>query len=95
MALGGDLGAALELRGSKLRFDVALFSETNGRWLAEASRGHEREFLDLMAGTPATEVGRVGGPEFVIGQRAERVRVSLSKLRRAWTDALPNLVVVS
>ncbi|HLB68989.1 MAG TPA: phosphoribosylformylglycinamidine synthase subunit PurL [Thermoplasmata archaeon] len=95
MALGGDLGAALELRGSKLRFDVALFSETNGRWLAEASRGHEREFLDLMAGTPATEVGRVGGPEFVIGQRAERVRVSLPKLRRAWTDALPKLVVVS
>ncbi len=95
MALGGDVGAAVELPPSDLRFDIAIFSESNGRWLVEARAGRERDFLKAMAGVPVTEIGRVGGKELTIARGRERIRASLTAMRKAWSEALPNLVVVS
>ncbi len=95
MALGGDLGARLRLPPSDLRFDIALFSESNGRWLVEVNKGREGDFLAAMAGVPAAEVGLVGGREVAISRGRERTRVALTAARKAWTEAIPNLAVVS
>ena len=95
MALGGDVGAALRLPPSDLRFDIALFSESNGRWLVEARGGRERAFLSAMAGVPVTELGRAGGAGLSISRGSESVRVALLTMRKAWSEAIPKAVVVS
>ncbi len=95
MALGGDLGATIALPKSDLRFDIALFSESNGRWLVEARKGREKEFLDAMDGLPVAEIGRIGGRSLVLARGQERIQRLLPKMRKAWSDAIPNLVVVS
>ncbi len=95
MALGGDVGASLRLSRSDLRFDVALFSESNGRWLVEARAGRDREFLDAMSGAPVSAVGRVGGKGLSISRGKESVRASLASMRKAWGEAIPRAVVVS
>ena len=95
MAFGGDVGARIRLPPSDLRFDIDMFSESNGRWLVEARKGRETEFLTAMAGVPVAEVGRVGGTEIAIARGGESVRVPLKAARKAWSEALQDLVVVS
>ncbi|TLZ66657.1 MAG: phosphoribosylformylglycinamidine synthase II, partial [Methanobacteriota archaeon] len=95
MALGGDVGARLRLPPTDLRFDVALFSESNGRWLVETRKGREHEFLKAMAGVPVAEIGRVGGTELAITRGREGVRAAVAAMRKAWSEAIPDLVVVS
>ncbi len=95
MALGGDVGVRLRLPPSDLRFDVASFSESNGRWLVEVRKGREQEFLAAMAGVPAADVGRVGGREVAMARGREGMRAGLTAARKAWTEAIPNLAVVS
>jgi len=95
MALGGDVGARLGLPPSDLRFDIALFSESNGRWLVEAREGREEDFLRAVAGAPVVDVGRVGGRELAISCGGEGVRATVTAMRKAWTEAIPDLVVVS
>jgi phosphoribosylformylglycinamidine synthase len=95
MALGGDVGARLRLPTSDLRFDIALFSESNGRWLVETRKGQEDAFRRAMAGVPVVEVGRVGGTFLEIARGGDTVRGTLATMRKAWSEAIPNLVVVS
>src|SRR5207245_1692863 len=95
MAFGGDVGVRLGLPRSKLRFDVDLFSESNGRWLVEARKGRDAEFVRAMASVPVAAIGRVGGTEIVIARGNETVRLPLAAARKAWSEALPDLVVVS
>jgi len=95
MALGGDVGARLRLPTSDLRFDIALFSESNGRWLVETRKGQEDAFRRAMAGAPVAEVGRVGGTALEITRGGDTVRGTLATMRKAWSEAIPNLVVVS
>jgi len=95
MALGGDIGARVRLPPSEVRFDIDLFSESNGRWLVEARKGREDEFLASMEGVPVAEIGTVGGNGLDISRGKESVRAPLSAVRKAWSDALPDLVVVS
>ncbi len=95
MALGGDVGVRLRLPPSDLRFDIAVFSESNGRWLVETRKGEEDSFLDAMAGVAFTALGRVGGNDVEIGRGGEAIRGALASIRKPWTEAIPNLVVVS
>ena len=95
MALGGDVGARLRLAKSDLRFDIALFSESNGRWLVEVRQGRDAEFLEGMAGVSVAKVGTVGGQEVALVRGGEAVRAALPAIRRAWTEAIPKLAVVS
>ncbi|TLZ61623.1 MAG: phosphoribosylformylglycinamidine synthase subunit PurL [Methanobacteriota archaeon] len=95
MALGGDIGARVRIPVSDLRFDVALFSESSGRWLVEVHRGREEQFLRTLAAVPVREIGRVGGTEVVFTRGTKSVRAALPELRRTWSGAIPDLVVVS
>jgi phosphoribosylformylglycinamidine (FGAM) synthase-like enzyme len=96
MALGGDMGLALDtaVMGPQ-RWDVKLFSESNGRWLVEVAAGREDAFQHLMEGVPLAYLGRVGGAALRIRDGTRSVSLALPAMRKAWTEAIPKRVVVS
>jgi phosphoribosylformylglycinamidine synthase len=64
-ALAGDLGAELALEGcpgvDTLASDVALFSESNGRFVVSVAAAHAEDFESRFAGLPCRRMGRVTG----------------------------------
>jgi phosphoribosylformylglycinamidine synthase len=96
MCLGGDVGADLSTAAmDPMRWDVQLFSESNGRWLVEVARGREDEFAHLLEGMPVTPLGNVGGRALRIRDGRRSVSLPLGTMRRAWTGTIPRQVVVS
>ncbi len=96
MCLGGDLGASLDTSAmDPLRWDVQLFSESNGRWLVEVPAGREDAFAHLMEGVPVTFVGKVGGPSLRLHGGRTSATLPLTAMRKAWGEAIPKQVVVS
>ena len=96
MCLGGDIGASLDTDAmDPARWDVQLFSESNGRWLVEVAKGKEAAFEHLLEGVPATFVGRVGGRSLRIEGGRKRLTLPVAAMRKAWTEAIPRQVVVS
>jgi hypothetical protein len=78
-----------------MRWDVELFSESNGRWLVEVAAGREDEFQHRMEGLPMTFVGRAGGAALRIRDSRKRVSIPIAVMRSAWSEAIPKQVVVS
>ncbi len=96
MCLGGDTGAELDTQAmDPARWDVQLFSESNGRWLVEVRHGKEDAFEHLMEGVPVTFVGKVGGASLRIRSGRKRLSLPLATMRKAWGEAIPRQVVVS
>jgi len=95
MCLGGHIGANLSTEAmDPARWDVQLFSETNGRWLVEVAKGREDEFMHRMEGIPLTPLGRVGGRSLRIRNGRKSASLGVAAMRKAWNEALPKLVVV-
>ncbi len=95
MCLGGDIGADLSTSAmDPMRWDVQLFSESNGRWLVEVAAGREEAFAHAMEGTPVTFLGRVGGRSLHLSAGRRWTSVSLGDLRKAWSETIPRQVVV-
>jgi phosphoribosylformylglycinamidine synthase len=84
MCIGGRLGMALTLATEDAV--TALFSESNGRLLAEVEPAHCAEFERLLAGQPVTRVGMVtGGPRLTISDTTQRlISLSVAQLGDAW-----------
>src|SRR3989442_5770385 len=62
MCLGGDIGADLKTTAmDPMRWDVQLFSESNGPWLVEIPKNRYEGFTHLTAGIPTTYLGTTGG----------------------------------
>ena len=96
MALGGDVGAELDTSAmDPTRWDVQLFSESNGRWLVEVREGQDEAFGHLMEGTPVTFLGRVGGPSLRLKRGGKRAVLPVPVMRKSWTESIPRQVVVS
>ena len=96
MCLGGDLGATIDTEAlDPARWDVQLFSESNGRWLVEVARGKEAAFEHLLEGLPVRFVGRVGGASLRMKGARRRLGLPVSAMRKAWSEAIPRQVVVS
>ncbi len=95
MCLGGDVGATVRLRPNGLRPDLALFSESNTRWVLEVEAAKAEELEATLRGLPLIRLGQVGGEELVVAAGKRKVRASLEALREAWNTALPRLVVGS
>ncbi len=62
MALGGDIGAAIDVQNvmctaTRTRFDFILFSESNTRFIVEVKPDDARAFEDLLDGLPVTMLG--------------------------------------
>lgn len=95
MCLGGDVGARVRVEPEALRPDVALFSESNTRWLLEVEEGGAADLEEALQGLPLVRLGEVGGGELRITAGERTVRAGLDPMREAWTTALPRLVVGS
>ena len=96
MALGGDLGADLKTTAmDPMRWDVQLFSESNGRWLVEVRKDRYEEFGHLMEGTPATFLGSTGGTSLHLAKGRQWTSLALSVMRKAWGETIPRQVVVT
>ena len=96
MCLGGDVGVALDTAVSgPPRWDVQLFSESNGRWLVEVAPGREDAFQHAMEGVPLAYLGRVGGRSLRIRNGRKALALPLPAMRKTWNEAIPRQVVVS
>jgi len=96
MCLGGDLGADLKTTAmDPMRWDVQLFSESNGRWLVEVAKDRYEAFTHLMEGIPTTYLGTTGGRSLHLGRGGQWTSVAIPVMRKAWSEAIPNQVVVS
>jgi len=93
MALGGDVGADLDLQHlDPLRLDFLLFSETNARWLVEVRRDREEAFAARFQ-IPAARVGVVGGGTLHVRRGRESLEIPVGELRDVWANALAREVV--
>ena len=96
MCLGGDIGADIKTTAmDPMRWDVQLFSESNGRWLVEVTKDRYDEFTHLLEGTPATFVGTTGGRSLHLGLGRKWTSLGLPVMRKAWGESIPNQVVVA
>ena len=96
MCLGGDLGADLSTAGMEpARWDVQLFSESNGRWLVEIARGKEDAFRRHLRAVPVVALGRTGGRALRLRTPGRSLALPLTTMRKAWTETIPRQVVVS
>jgi phosphoribosylformylglycinamidine synthase len=83
MAIGGDLGAKINLRSlGILRTDLKLFSESNTRWIVEIEPKNENKFLNMMEGLELHKIGTVGGDKLIIEDGYRKAfSVSLNTMR--------------
>lgn len=96
MCLGGDLGADLKTTAmDPMRWDVQLFSESNGRWLLEVAGDRYEEFGHLMENIPTTYLGRTGGRSLHLAVGRNWTSLAIPVMRKAWSETIPNQVVVS
>ena len=96
MCLGGDIGADLKTTAmDPMRWDVQLFSESNGRWLLEIKKDRYEAFTHLMEGIPTTYLGTTGGRSLHLARGRQWTSLAVPVMRKAWTEAIPNQVVVS
>lgn len=96
MCLGGDLGADLSTAPmDPARWDVQLFSESNGRWLVEVERDRYDEFIHLLENNPTVRLGLTGGRSLHLSQGRQWTSLSIPSMRKAWSETIPKQVVVS
>lgn len=96
MAFSGDLGLSLDLKAvprsdEVSRDDIALFSESNSRFVVEVRRGCEAQFEDLMGDCVFSEAGRITDDrQFrVTGLSGEVVvQAAVEALKEAWQKPL-------
>jgi phosphoribosylformylglycinamidine synthase II len=95
MSLAGGLGIALNLRkvprSAVERDDLALFSESNSRFLVEVPEKAQDEFEALTKGIVCAEIGRVTrNPKLTINglKGGVKVEAQLADLRRSWKATL-------
>ena len=93
-ALAGGLGASLDLDACPgadgLEPDLALFGESNGRFLVSVAAGDEAAFAELFAGLPCAAVGAVGeAPRLLVHAGGEAlIDADLDSLRQRFKEGL-------
>ena len=96
MCLGGDIGADIKTSAMEpFRWDIQLFSESNGRWLVEVAKDRYEEFMHLLEGVPTTYLGTTGGRSLHLGRGRQWTSLALPVIRKAWSEAIPRQVVVA
>jgi phosphoribosylformylglycinamidine synthase len=91
MCLGGDIGAEVEWSPDGLRPDLALFSESNTRWVLEA-RGEPSALEGTLEGLPLRRLGRVGGSEMRVRIGNREFALGIEAMRNAWSGGMTRLV---
>ena len=96
MAFGSNHGLELHLKqvtktNDAKRNDLALFSESNGRFLVEVDRRRKERFAELMKACVCAEVGTVTASPVleIYGLNEEKlITAELTELRERWQNAL-------
>ena len=81
MVFAGGYGADISLKNG-MRFDHALFSESNGRWLVEISPENSESFEKLMNGVNYSKIGITTNEKIL--KIDDRIDLALGKLYEAW-----------
>jgi len=92
MAIAGDIGADIDVSGlGSLRGDIALFSESQTRWIVEVRKLRENDFENVLAKNEVQcfRIGKVGGKDVTI-RSGERTLVNLpvETIRDSWFKTL-------
>lgn len=92
-----DLGLTADvtrLPGTASRIDVKLFSESNGRFVAEVQAGAEADFERIMEGIALVRLGTLddSGTLTVLDRGRPVLRKAVPDAYRLWSDALPKLL---
>ncbi|HEC81396.1 MAG TPA: phosphoribosylformylglycinamidine synthase II, partial [Thermoplasmatales archaeon] len=92
MVIGGDIGADVDIKkimGEALREDVALFSESNTRWIVEVENRSEVEKILNSNKIPFTYLGKVDGKNLRISL-GNKVLIDkgVEEVRRLWHEPL-------
>ena len=96
-ALGGDLGADMDLGSAagmaSLDPDVALFSESNGRFVVTVAAADTDRFEALFAGLPVGRIGTVADHSNLRVALRGRVLVDveLANLRHSFKEGLAHV----
>jgi phosphoribosylformylglycinamidine synthase len=87
MSFGGDLGVNLDLSGiGRIRTDIKLFSESNGRWLVEVEPSNKSRFEKKVK---SLEIGEVTSKPYIETTDGKtKASWRIDKLRRAWSNAV-------
>lgn len=91
MTLGSGLGASVNIQDlcHHLRTDLALFSESNTRWLVEVSPDKETAFREAMKNLPLYHLGEVRGQELLVAKGEDLLlTVPVEELNAAWTSTM-------
>jgi phosphoribosylformylglycinamidine synthase len=95
-ALGGLLGAEIDLDGcgsiDGLDPDIALFSESNGRFVVTVAGVDAGAFRERLDGLPCWRVGRVSADPRLVIRRKDQLFVDagLARLRQRFQEGLGN-----
>lgn len=85
---GGHLGAEVNITGNPV---VALFSETQSRFLLTVKKEHQMEFESLVAALHIGEVNNSGTLR-VLTEKKIALEASVEQLKDAWKGAIPCLL---
>jgi phosphoribosylformylglycinamidine synthase len=95
MCLASGHGADIDLSklplSEPMREDLALFSESNSRFVIEVRADREEEFRELMKGLPCSKIGEVSKSSRLVIRGFEGktlVDVNVNYIQRAWREAL-------
>jgi len=83
MCISGDIGAEVDVSDLHERIEVALYSESNSRWIAEVSEKDIEEFENIL-GADAKRLGRTGGDKLKING----AEFTVKEMREAWNDPI-------
>ena len=83
MCISGDIGADVDVSDIHERVEVALYSESNSRWIVEVSEKDIKEFKDIF-GSDAKCVGRTGGDRL----KVNGTELAVKEMRKAWSDPI-------
>jgi phosphoribosylformylglycinamidine synthase len=95
--MGGGLGAEIELQQAPgmegLDSDIALFSESNGRFVITVARNDCERLEALLDPLPAQRIGEVTRDTRLVVRRDEKtlVDVEVSRLRKSFKRGLENV----
>jgi phosphoribosylformylglycinamidine synthase II len=81
MCISGEIGADVKVNVIHDDVNVALYSESNSRWIVEVSNDHTEEFRNIF-GKDAVHLGKTGGK----GLKIAGIDLSLEEMRSAWND---------
>jgi phosphoribosylformylglycinamidine synthase len=89
MCIAGGIGADIDLSKIKATDMVKLYSESNTRWIAEATADNEAAFKKAL-GRKAIKIGKTGGERLKI--KASGVSLAVKDMRAAWKEPIEKIM---